>query len=102
LIWVAPANIEYMKSQGMAVENLDRSVEVVREVARDGGASFVDLHWMLPDAAFADAGDHVTFEEPVDGTALLGERLGREIESMLAPKRSGSREREEEAARAVQ
>lgn len=103
LVWAAPVNIEYLKTLGFAVDGIDRSAESVRRVVEAHGASFVDLHWMLPDDAFVDSGDHVTFEEPVDGTAMLGSRLAREITSALAETdREQDGSRSEDSNRALQ
>lgn len=83
LVWVAPVNLEHLKYLNVPLDGLDRSAEAVRAIAAANGASFLDLHWALPDRAFIDSGDHVTFEEPVDGTAMLGGRIGREVARAL-------------------
>lgn len=79
LVWLAPANVQYYQHIGMPVEGLARSAAAVRTVVEGEGAWFADLHWLLPDEAFADSSDHMKMEGPVDGAALLGERLALEI-----------------------
>jgi hypothetical protein len=79
LVWLAPANVEHFRYLGLNVEGLAHSAAAVRQVVEGAGASFVDLHWLLPDEAFADSSDHVTMGGPVDGAAILGDRLALEI-----------------------
>jgi hypothetical protein len=79
LVWLAPANVEHFRYLGLDVEGLQRSAAAVRQVVEGAGASFVDLHWLLPDEGFADSSDHVTVGGAFDGAAVLGDRLALEI-----------------------
>lgn len=83
LVWVAPVNVEYLQSIGVRVDGIARSVAAIRTAVVGAGAAFADLHWLLPDAAFRDSGDHVTTEGPVDGSAILGSRLASEIAPLV-------------------
>jgi hypothetical protein len=79
LLWVSPVNVEHLRSLGIRLDGLDRSMSTVEAAVRRTGADFVDLHAFLPDAAFRDAGDHMTANGDPDGLALVAARLVPEI-----------------------
>jgi hypothetical protein len=84
LVWVAPVNVEHLRSLGLSVARLDETIRSTREVAETAGAAFTDFHSLLPDAGFRDSGDHVTIEGPVDGSEILGGHLALAIIEALA------------------
>lgn len=83
LVWLAPANVQHFRYLGLDVEGLERSAAAIRQVVESADAAFVDLHFLLPDGGFADSSDHVTMGGPVDGAAVLGDRLALEITKAL-------------------
>jgi hypothetical protein len=83
LVWLAPANVQHFRYLGLDIEGLGRSAVAIRQVVEAADASFVDLHFLLPDDGFADSSDHVTMGGPVDGAAMLGDRLALEIVKAL-------------------
>lgn len=96
LVWLAPSNVEHFRYLGLRVDGLAESAATIREVVEGQGASFVDLHWMMPDVGFADSADHVTMEGPFNGAAVLGDRLALEITRALRRLPSREAERAEE------
>jgi hypothetical protein len=72
-------NIEHIRSLGLSLDGLERSIVTIRQIVESSGAGFVDLHALLPDRAFRDARDHVTPDGEWNGTAMLGEQLARVI-----------------------
>ena len=94
VVWLAPANVQHFRYLGLDVEGLDRSAAAIRQVVEGAGASFVDLHWLLPDAGFADSSDHVTMDGSFNGATALGARLALEITKAarnLPPRNTGER-----------
>jgi hypothetical protein len=77
VVWVAPVNVEHVRSEGLPLDGLEASVATLRGVVESAGAGFVDFHALLPDRAFRDAGDHVTSEGDGNGTSVLGEHLAQ-------------------------
>jgi hypothetical protein len=75
LVWVSPVNVEHIRSLGLATDGLPWATAKLAAIARDAGASFLDLHALLPDAAFRDSGDHPTLEGTPDGTAAVAKEL---------------------------
>lgn len=86
LVFVHPVNVEHLARLGLDTRGLAVSVESARQVASARGADFLDLHALLPDAAFRDEMDHLDVE--AGGT----ERVGRAIAAALlaAPRQAGS------------
>jgi hypothetical protein len=76
VVWVAPVNIDHLRSLGLSLDGLERSLATVQEVVESSGAGFVDFHALLPDREFRDGGDHVT---PGRGATVLGQNLARVI-----------------------
>lgn len=82
-VYVAPVNVEHLDRIGLGDrEGLRRGVESVRRVVEAGGATLVDVHDLLPDAAFLDGGGHLVPGEPLDAPKLVARRIA---EAMLAP-----------------
>lgn len=79
LVYVNPLNVDYLESLGLLDrDGLTRTIESVRRVARGNGADFLDLHDLFPDEGFRDAPGHFS-TEGIDGPAVLGDVLAREI-----------------------
>ena len=77
VVWVAPVNVEHVRSEGLILEGLEESIATIREAVESTGAGFVDFHALLPDRAFRDAGDHVNALGRSNGTDALGNQLAR-------------------------
>jgi hypothetical protein len=81
-IYIVPLNIEYLERIGVGDrEGLRRGVESVRRVVLAGGASLIDLHDSLPDAAFADGGGHLMTTAEFDAPPIVARRMAQ---AMLA------------------
>ena len=79
VVWVAPVNIDHLRSLGLSIDGLSRSLGTIRKLVESSGAGFVDFHALLPDGAFRDARDHVTPDGEASGATALGEVLARVI-----------------------
>jgi hypothetical protein len=79
-VWVSPVNVQHMRSLGLSMDGLDKSLEVVRVLVEQTGAHFLDLHAALPDSAFRDSGDHYTLDGEPNGAAILASRLAPAIQ----------------------
>ena len=55
-------------------------------MARRAGASFLDLHDSLPDAAFVDATGHYRAPATFDGPGVVAGRLAPAVAALLAGK----------------
>lgn len=87
IVYVAPINVEYLKRLGVYdARGAADAIAFLEGLARRQGARFLDLHALLPDAAFADQNDHLRTDGPVDGAALAARRL---LPLVLAPGRGG-------------
>lgn len=80
LVWVSPVNVQHMRSIGLSMDGLDKSLAVVQALVEKAGAHFLDLHAALTDPAFRDSGDHYTLDGEPDGTAILAARLASAIQ----------------------
>lgn len=83
LVWASPVNVEYMRSLGLSMSGLDRSMVTIRRTVEQNGATFLDLHALLRDEAFRDLGDHYTLEGEVNGAEHVAEPLAEAIQSAL-------------------
>jgi hypothetical protein len=81
LVWVSPVNVDHMRSIGLSMDGLERSMGTIRAVVESAGASFLDLHDALRREAFRDSGDHYTYSGKPDGTAIVGARLGAAVKA---------------------
>ena len=76
LVYLAPINVEHLSSigaydrQGMA-----RTGARIEAVSQSRDAAFLDLHDLLPDAAFADHLDHLVQDVEPEGSRALADRL---------------------------
>jgi hypothetical protein len=76
ILYVPPSNLHHWQKVGVYDEaGLARSIASLERVAYETGTEFADLHDLLPDAAFRDAGGHFTHAPPYDGPALVAEAL---------------------------
>jgi hypothetical protein len=81
-VYIAPINVEHLERIGLRDhEGLRQGVESVRRVVLAGGASLIDLHDLLPDAAFADGGGHLVSNETLDAPPIVAKRIAQ---AMLA------------------
>ena len=79
LVWVSPINVEHLRTLGLPTDGIDRSMVTIGKLVEQSGARFLDLHELLPDEAFVDAGDHYTRDGAPNGSRVVGQELGRVI-----------------------
>jgi hypothetical protein len=85
-VYITPINVEHMRGLGLYDEQGFRTTARHNEQAVvAAGGRFLDLHDLLPDAAFRDAPGHLTNERPVDGAEILARRLASELRSPERP-----------------
>jgi hypothetical protein len=58
IVFVPPHNVEHFRDLGYDVARLRLTIDRIDEVVRRHGARLLDLHTLLPDAAFRDHLDH--------------------------------------------
>jgi hypothetical protein len=84
LVYVTPINFEHMSK--LAVYDASGFATTMRRLeaqVQESGGVFVDLHRLLPDAAFRDAPGHPTFEGDPNGMQNIAERLAPVAKAML-------------------
>jgi hypothetical protein len=75
-VYLTPTNVEFLASVGVFdPDGLGRTIGQIEAVARRHDADFVDLHDLLPDAAFRDATGHFTTDAPIDGPVAVARAL---------------------------
>jgi hypothetical protein len=79
LVYLRPVNVEHLRSLGISTAHLRESLLTLQRTVLSHGAQLVDLHALLPDSAFSDAGDHYTFQGAPNGAAWLGDRIANAI-----------------------
>ncbi len=81
-VYIVPLNLEYLERIGIRNrEGVRRGIESVRRVVEAAGASLIDLHDSLPDAAFADGGGHLMTTAEYDAPPIVARRMAQ---AMLA------------------
>jgi hypothetical protein len=76
LVYVAPINVEHLASIGAYdAQGMARTSARIETVSQRRGAAFLDLHDLLPDAAFADHLDHLVQDVEPEGSRALADRL---------------------------
>jgi hypothetical protein len=76
LVYVAPINVEHLSSIGTyEPRGMARTSARIEAVSKLRGAAFLDLHDLLPDAAFADHLDHLAQDLEPDGSRTVADRL---------------------------
>jgi hypothetical protein len=76
LVYVAPINVEHLSSIGAYdPQALARTSARIEAVSQRRGATFLDLHDLLPDAAFADHLDHLVQDVEPEGSRTVADRL---------------------------
>ncbi len=79
-VFLTPINVEHMRALGIYdVEAMRASVSRIEEVVRGEGSDFIDLHDLLPDAAYRDAGGHFRVAPDLDGPSLLAEAMAPQL-----------------------
>lgn len=79
LVYVNPVNVDHLESVGIAPsEELAKSLALIRSTVEGAGGTFLDLHALLPDAAFRDAAGHFGGKE-VNGPAAIAAAVAREL-----------------------
>lgn len=88
VVYVNPVNHEHMDALGILDrEGLATTASSIGSVVHENGGAFVDLHDLLPDAAFRDATGHFTVSDEFDGPALLSEALAPTLLTKLNARR---------------
>jgi hypothetical protein len=88
VVYVVPANLEHFERLGVLDEaGLQVTLAHLRRAVEGAGGTLLDLHALLPDAGFRDAGGHFEFEAPLDGPLLVAERLAPIIREQAARRR---------------
>jgi hypothetical protein len=89
LVYIGPFNYQHVDELGLLDRGkLQLSILAVKEEIRASGARVVDLHDLIPDSGFRDAGEHLTVDG-IDGPLEVAKRIAPEIEEMLDRKRTG-------------
>lgn len=88
LVWVAPVNVEHLRSVGIATDGLDRTSSVLNRLVTEHGATFLDFHEVVGDAGFLDHGDHLQFEGKPATTEVIGTLIAMAL-ARTAPPSSG-------------
>ena len=84
LLVVLPVNVDLFKSLEISnPETLRRSIEELAKVAHAQGASFLDLHAVLPSPSFSDHYGHFAHGAEPDGARRIADRITPILESML-------------------
>lgn len=84
VVYLAPVNVEHLAALGLVpAPGLARSARRIDAVARRWGAVFLDLHALLPDAAFRDHLDHLVYGVPGEGSRAVAARLVAVVEAGL-------------------
>jgi hypothetical protein len=88
VVYVNPVNLEWLRRLGMGDEaGLERTIGVLRAIAASHGARLVDLHTMLPDAAFVDASGHMDAGPPYEAARRIAGRLAGALAPSLVEAR---------------
>jgi hypothetical protein len=78
-LYVGPANVEHFQRLGIYDEQgIAETLAVLRRIANEHGAEFSDLHALLPDRGFRDAGGHLAWGGDFDAQG--------EVIEVLAPR----------------
>lgn len=88
LVWVAPVNVEHLRSVGIATDGLDLTTSVLYRLVIEHGATFLDFHEVVGDAGFLDHGDHLRFEGRPAPTEVIGTLIAAAL-ARTAPPSSG-------------
>lgn len=76
LVYVNPINVEHLSALGLLDDDrLSESLETLESVVRGAGGEFLDLHDLLPDAAFRDHAGHLGTPEWVDAPDLIAQAV---------------------------
>lgn len=87
LVYINPINVEHLGSLGLLEdERLARSLGTIESVVRRAGGDYLDLHDLLPDAAFRDAAGHLGTAELPDAPSRVGAAVAHRLRA-----RTGSR-----------
>lgn len=93
LVMVAPTNVDALEALGMYDhDGFETSLAQIRQTAERNGADFLDLHNLLPDAAFRDPTDHLDYRSGLRPASLLATQMvlwseGEENYTRLLPSR---------------
>lgn len=95
LVFVQPINHEHLTKIGVYDKaRIDASTEQIREVADRQNASFLDLHALLPDAAFRDSGNHLAYRDPTKPAEQVAKKLQPWLEDERRDDSEGSSQSE--------
>jgi hypothetical protein len=84
VVYAAPINVEHLRQLGVYdAEGLARTLALLEARARLHGARWLDLHALLPDAAFSDFVDHLKTGGELDATGRVARELVRPVLAAL-------------------
>jgi hypothetical protein len=79
-LYVGPVNVEHFERLGIYDERgVAETLAVLRRIASEHAAEFSDLHALLPDRGFRDAGGHLAWEGDLDAQGELIEVLAPRV-----------------------
>ncbi len=82
--YVVPFNVGWARSLGLYDgAGVARSVHAIGSALEAEGALVVDLHDLLPDRGFRDAGNHFTVDDQIDGPDRVAIRLAPLVSAQL-------------------
>ncbi len=85
LVYLIPANIEYMRVVGILDERgLARTIGTLRAICDANGAVLLDLHALLPDAGFRDGGGHFAADDLHDGPLMVAQKVAPALRNRLS------------------
>lgn len=85
LLYVTPANVDWMRAVGVFDERgLTQTVRTLQAICDAHGAMMLDLHALLPDAGFRDAGGHFVADDKRDGPLLVAQQLAPAVRNLLS------------------
>jgi hypothetical protein len=84
VVYAAPINVEHLRELGVYdAAGVARTLALLEASARRHGARWLDLHALLPDAAFADLYDHLETGGELDPTGRVAQELARAVLAAL-------------------
>jgi hypothetical protein len=88
LVYAVPIDVEHMRRIGVYdAAGIETTLAALERVVTSTGATFLDLHDLLPTTGFRDPAGHFAFEEPTNGPQIVAEKLAATLLRDAAPNR---------------
>ncbi len=85
VVYVVPINFEHFRDLGsFGGAGLATTSENLRLIVEASGASFIDLHDLIPDSGFRDGSGHLTDELPIPGPTWVGDHIAPVLAQRLS------------------